>query len=214
MLDSDEFGQLGAAHSIDTSCASHNSLGSAPLSAPSNSNPSTLSHRSQNPQRRANADLMAFLDDGPLPPPQRPRGPSVSSLSAMSMLSATSQTRPYTLPVDPPLHRGSTPPPSPPATPTPPSSSYHRHNGSAHSHPASTHSQAPFFGGLPRYSTVELNATARSGSGLREPAFSAEPDTHLPRYETKPRTEPITLAATLWRWGFFFFPFWFIGMFM
>ncbi|CAK9779601.1 unnamed protein product [Cutaneotrichosporon oleaginosum] len=197
MLDAD----FGHALSIDTSCGS----ASAPLSAP----PGASTKR---PARR-NAELMAFLDDGPLPPPPpRPRGPSVSSMSALSTLSAASQTRPYTLPVDPP-RRGGTPPPSPPVTPTPPSS-YHRHNGSAHSHP-STHSHAPFFGGLPRYSTVELVSDASRSASRSQPSLAVgEPDTRerLPRYEAT--HEPITLAATLWRWGFFFPPFWVIGMFI
>ncbi|BEI87764.1 uncharacterized protein CcaverHIS019_0104820 [Cutaneotrichosporon cavernicola] len=191
-----DFGSL----SIDTS--SHNSHGSAPRSPP--------------PSHRSHAELVAFLDDGPLPLPQRPRGPSLSSLSAMSTLSAASQSRPYTLPVDPPLHRGLTPPPSPPGTPTPPTS-HHRHNGSAHSHPTSATSYSSFFGGLPRYSTLELTAaTDRSESRQPALAFGADPDMRerLPRYEAKPRTETITLAATLWQWGFFFFPFWFIGMFI
>lgn len=233
----DEFGNLSNL-SIDTKVASQNSLGSAPLSGgsrnvtPITSTPALqqLVPQAQQQQRRVSrgaSDLVAFLDDGPLPPPQRPRGPSVSSMSAMSMLSAASQSRPYTLPVDPPAHQhGDTPPPSPPSTPTPPGSSYHRHNGSQNSHPASAtasiNSHAPFFGGLPRYSTVELQASVNGDGSLHRDtstpalAFGVEPDMQerLPRYEQKPRTEPITLAASLWRWGFFFFPFWIIGMFM
>ncbi|GMK58333.1 hypothetical protein CspeluHIS016_0503650 [Cutaneotrichosporon spelunceum] len=201
VMGSAEFGSL----SIDTSCASQNSLGSAPLSAPASRS-----------QRRSHADLVAFLDEAPLSPPLRPRGPSVSSLSAMSMLSAASQSRPYTLPVDAPLKHGSTPPPSPPGTHSPPGSR-HRHNGSAHSHPTSVTSHSPFFGGLPRYSTLELAAaTDRTRREHPTLAFRVDPDMRerLPRYKVNPRTEPITLAAKLWKWGFFFFPFWFIGMFI
>lgn len=233
MLDgSDEFGSL----SIDTNVATQNSLGSAPLSGGGNGNmtPANMTpsrHSIQPTPCRPSTDPMALLDDdAPLPVPQRPRGQSESSLSVMSMLSAASQSRPYILPVDPPHHRGSTPPPSPPVSPTPPGSSCHHHTGSQNSHPASTansiNSHAPFFSGLPRYSTFELHAATdgslrgdRSRSCSRDTpalAFGVEPDMHerLPRYENKPRTEPLTLAATLWKWGFFFPPFWFIGMFM